>query len=154
MPLWGTLGSANNKPKYFSNTADVVSVNVATEQANHNLAHAGWVVEHTTSAPVTLTIAAGGTGYANGEALVFTGGTRAANTTAPAGTVHTDGTGVITSLTITNGGSYITTTAPTMSVTTAAGTGASITGAILNGRVGRKMYEVLVAGSFNDPITA
>ena len=67
-----------------------------------------------------ITIEDGGTDYANGEALVFTGG----NGSGAEGTVSTNSTGGITSLTFTNGTDF--SQAPTVTVDTAAGTGANL----------------------------
>jgi hypothetical protein len=69
-----------------------------------------------------VSIIASGNGYANGESLVFTsngGGSGAI------GTISTNGNGAITSVTLTNHGTSYP-LAPTISVNTVAGTGASL----------------------------
>jgi hypothetical protein len=152
MSLWGSLTS-NNKPIYYGNTADVYAVNVATEQANTQIPHAGWVVERPNYSGVTLVVANAGAGYLVGDTLTFTGGTTHANTKA-AGTVATvNGSGGILTLNVTNAGQYTTNVAPTVGVTSANGSaaGAVITATVNpNGRLGRTFVEVLVAGSFDD----
>lgn len=150
MSLWGNLGTAN-KPKYYGNTADVVSVNVATEQANHSIPHAGWVVERAETAGLVLTITAAGTGYLVGDALTFTGGNTLPGAIPASGKVtQVSNTGGITGVTLSSDGEYTTTTAPTVGVQTVAGNNAVITASISGGRIGRTFVEVLVAGSFDD----
>lgn len=69
-----------------------------------------------------LTVADGGTGYANTDTVVFSGG----GGSNAAATIVTDGSGVIQTATLTdNGDGYA--TAPTVSITTGGGSGASIT---------------------------
>lgn len=86
-----------------------------------------------------VTIGAGGTGYANGEYLTFTGGAGAGANIS----VVTDGSGVITGFTYNSRGNNYT-SAPTLGVNTAGGSGATLTGALpgTNGSL-----TVLLAGS-------
>jgi hypothetical protein len=93
------------------------------------------------------TIEDGGTGYANGENLVFSGGDPAIY---PTGTVETDGSGTIISVVMTNNGSGLIST-PVINITTVAGSGASliteltelnpasqITGTVIKTGIGKK----------------
>lgn len=137
MSLWGNIDQANNKPKY-ANTADVYGVD-ATEAgvAGGDVPHAGWVkVTKGKGTVVDVVIVGGGSGYANGEALIFSAGGAEA-------TVTTDGSGVITGIVITSGGTPLE-VAPTVTVDTVGGTLADLT-AVLGGKAGRTMFEVLVA---------
>lgn len=140
MSLWGNIDQANNRPKY-ANTADVTGMTVAEAQANTGVAHPGWVKVTTGTGGVTsITISAGGTGYANGDAIV------AANTTGSgfSGSVTTNANGVITGVNITAPGSY--TAAPALTITTSGGSAANLV-ATLGGRAGRVFKETLVAMS-------
>tara|TARA_Y100000588_G_scaffold392617_1_gene505184 strand:+ start:1250 stop:3304 length:2055 start_codon:yes stop_codon:yes gene_type:complete len=74
-----------------------------------------------------ITISSGGTGYAVDDAIVFSGGSlRSSATTQATGKVATvDGSGAITSVSITSGGSgYVST--PSITITTAGGSAASL----------------------------
>ena len=76
--------------------------------------------------PVTsITINAGGSGYANGESLVFTGEGLPAN-----GVIFTNNVGEITYAVVTNGGNYE--IPPSVTITTANGFGASLTAVLTN----------------------
>lgn len=107
----------------------------------------GWSISVPGTGPVLgVNIDAGGTGYANNEVLVFTttGITPTANA---AGYITTDASGVITSVTLTSGGEgYNGVDFTSVDVTTAAGTGASLS-LVMGGRANRYMNELLVAGS-------
>ena len=107
------------------------------------VAHAGWNLKTTGTGPLsTLTIVAGGTGYANTDTItVAATGTGSVNATA---TLTTNSTGGITTVAITNTGVGFTTTSPTVTITTSAGTSANIV-ATAGGRAGRISYETLVA---------
>lgn len=144
MSLWTMTDNTGGKPKY-ANTSEkalIFGIDASEAQAaNGRIAHAGWVrVEAGTGPVVGVTITAAGSGYANGESLVFTGG----NGTGAVATINTNAQGNVTSVSISAGGSGYT-TAPTIAANTAAGTGATFT-AVLGGRAGRVKTEVLVAG--------
>jgi hypothetical protein len=150
MSLWGSLTSGI-KPKYYANASFVTAVNVATEQANHSIPHAGWVVQQTNTTTLTITITAGGTGYGPGDTLTFTGGSPVNASNAYVFVANVNGNGAITALTVQVVPVYSSNVVPTIGVTTTGGTGAVLTGAFMNaGRVGRMFREVLVAGSFDD----
>lgn len=140
MSLWGNVDNANNRPKY-ANTADVLGIDVAETDANTGIVHAGWVKVTTGTGPVvSIEITGAGTGYANGDAIV------AANTNGDGftGEVATDGSGVITSVTITTGGLY--SAAPDLTIDTVGGTAGTLV-ATVAGRAGRVHQETLVAMS-------
>jgi hypothetical protein len=140
MPLWGKTDQANNKPQILTiaNTS-VFGVDATEAALKVGVAHPGWVkVTYGTGPVASLAVANGGTGYANGEALIFTGDGSDA-----AGTIGTNGSGVITSVTLSAGGTGYT-TAPVVTVNTAAGTDAAFT-VTMGGRSGRVHYETLVA---------
>jgi hypothetical protein len=153
MSLWGNLSSAEI-PKYYGNTSDVHAVNVATEQANTYIPHAGWVVERKEAAGLVLVVANTGVGYLVNDPLVFTGGNTDANTIPAAGYVAVvSNTGGVLNVVLTENGEYITNTAPTVTIDSAntEANGAHITATVgTNGRLGRTYIEVLVAGSFDD----
>ncbi len=113
----------------------------AAETANtlaSGITHAGWVKRSAGQGPVvSVTVAAGGTGYTNG-AVTFGAGVGNANAT---GTQLTNGSGVIQSITITAGGRYVST--PTITAN-GAGSGATLT-VVMGGRANRVHHETLVA---------
>ena len=124
-----------------------------TEAANTSsdfkkVAHAGWNLKKTgTGSVLSLTIANGGSGYANTDTLRFTAsGTGTVNATA---TLTTNSTGGITAVTLTNAGAGFTNT--TVYAAFANSTGGSSAGtsanvaATVGGRAGRTSYETLVA---------
>jgi hypothetical protein len=153
MSLWGNLTSAEI-PKYYGNTSDVFAVNVATEQANTEIPHCGWVVERKETAGLILVVSNTGTGYLVNDTLTFTGGNTDANAIPAAGYVNdVSNTGGVLGVTLTEDGEYFTNTAPTIGITSAnaSANGAVITATVgTNGRIGRTYIEVLVAGSFSD----
>lgn len=126
-----------------------------TEAANTSsdlkkVAHAGWNLKTSGTGPVlSLSITAGGSGYANTDTLRFTAaGTGAVNATA---TLSTNSTGGITSVTLTNAGAGFTNTsvfAAFANSTGGASAGSSANvAATVGGRAGRTSYETLVAMS-------
>ena len=86
MALWGSSDTTANKPK-FDNGSDVFGIT------------AGEVGATTGDNVVSITLADGGTGYANSGNLIFTG----ANSTVATGTFTASG-GVIQTVTLTAGG--------------------------------------------------
>ncbi len=119
-----------------------------TEAANTSsdfkkVAHAGWNLKTTGTGSLTaITIAAGGTGYANTDTItVAATGTGSVNATA---TLTTNSTGGITAVTVTNNGVGFTTAAPAVTITTSGGSTANLV-ATAGGRAGRVSYETLVA---------
>jgi hypothetical protein len=87
------------------------------------------------------TITSGGTGYAVGNVLTFVGGT---STTTATVTVSTVSSGVITAITVSNGGVYTVAPTNTISVTGGSGTGATFTA--LWG-IQTNSYTITTAGS-------
>lgn len=158
MSLWGSNGASTaDKPLFAAHlaegdlSADVVgSANAAVNGST--IQNPGWnLVRQGTGPVVSVAITAGGTGYANGEHLIFTANTSGDVAThvpavvAATGTITTDGTGAITSITLTSGGSGYT-KAPVVTVNTAAGTTATLV-ATVGGRANRTTYETLVVCS-------
>lgn len=145
--LWGSnSANSSDKPKYLStaNAADTTGVTVAEAQASANgvLATPGWIqVRRGTGGVVSVTVANGGTLYANTDTVVFTA--NASGGSGAAATLTTDGTGKITAITMTAEGSLYM-DPPVVTITTATGSGASLT-AVLGGMAGRRIDEVLVA---------
>lgn len=156
MPLWGKVNQANNAPKFSSDDKGrtgvsqfdqtVFGVDDATIPALNGGTHTGWLRRVPGTGPLTsVTITAGGTGYANTDTFVIasTGGVNAT------GTIGTNANGVITSTVITNAGSGLK-GAETLVITTSAGTGADLD-PVFGGRAGRLTNEVLVAGGITQP---
>lgn len=114
--------------------------------ANAAMPSAGWQIVTRGSGPIaTLTINAGGTTYANTDLIKVSGGKVNA-----AGTLVTNSTGGLTSVTITTAGSgFINVASTTVAVTNATGGASAGSGATfvftLGGRAGRVMAETLVA---------
>lgn len=138
-----TLGAFNNNGIAMSKAVGQFGVDV-TEAANtvsegKKVAHAGWNLRTLGAGPLTgITVAAAGSGYANSDTYVIAGSTNAT------GNLVTNGTGNVISFSATAGGGLFTTATPTVTITTAAGTGASLT-ATAGGRAGRVTYETLIA---------
>lgn len=112
------------------------------------VAHAGWNLKTSGTGPVvSLTIVAGGSGFANTDTLRFTAtGTDTVNATA---TLSTNSTGGITSVVLTNAGRGFTNTSVFAAFANStggvsAGTSANVAAAV-SGRAGRTSYETLVA---------
>lgn len=152
MSLWGSIDQSNNAPKYkilatSPNTGiqlygtQVVGLDAGEIQTNRRATHAGWVRVQRGTGPVSsITISAGGTGYANTDTVKVSGGL-----TNAAATLTTNATGGITSVTITSGGTGFTNvSSSTVTITTSGGTTANLV-PILGGRAGRIQNEVLVA---------
>ena len=116
------------------------AVNTAGE--GKKVAHAGWNLRTTGTGPLaTIVVGAAGRGYANSDTFVITAGVGGVNAT---GNLVTNATGNVVSTVITNAGSKFVAKTPTLTITTAAGTGATVT-ATAGGRAGRVQYETLVA---------
>ena len=88
----------------------------------------------------SVAITTAGTGYANTDTFSIT----AQNGANAAGTITTNGSGVITAATLSNVGGLFTSRNPVAVITTSGGTSGVITGTV-SGRAGRKTYETLVA---------
>ncbi len=149
MPLWGSSDTTANKPK-FDNGSDVFGIT------------AGEVGATTGDNVVSITLADGGTGYANSGNLVITG----SNSTPATGTFTASG-GVIQTITLTAGGAGYS-AAPTIDgnaggnsdavIEVSMGEGKSTIGHTgwakrtvgTGGRAGRVFWEVLVAGGMAD----
>jgi len=153
---WGvsnhkTVANTSNKTNFFGNTTvgsfpSGVSEAVgqfgvdATEMGvTPGPAHRGWV-ERTEGVGQlqSISVTAGGTNYANGDAIEVVAAS-GANAT---GNVVTT-SNVITSVTISDAGGLFK-SGPTINITTGAGTSATLA-AVVGGRAGRVTYETLVA---------
>lgn len=156
MSLFGPADQANNAPKFkpFSDIANtgveqygntttvgVFGVDAAEKAITPGPAHRGWVARRPGTGPVvTLTVADGGTGYANADTITITGGT--VNATA---NLTTNSSGGITATSNLRGGAGFQTTADAnVEITTSGGSGANIV-VTLGGRANRVSYETLVA---------
>lgn len=169
MTTWGKTNTANDSPFFasrqlkvtantanrtalFGNTTTYNSVVQANSNniASLNVDSKGWILKRLgTGGIASISITSGGTGYGNTNLLnmiptIATGGV---NATASIGT---NGSGTITSITITNPGKGFTVKNPTVSTTNATGGSVGIgTGATLvataGGKAGRTKSEVLVA---------
>lgn len=144
MSLWTMTDNAGGKPKYANTSEKALIFGIDASEAhaaNGRIAHAGWVrVESGTGPVVSINVTAAGSGYANNETLVFTGG----NGTGASAKINTNASGNVTSVTVVAGGSGYN-TAPTVAANTVGGTGATFA-VVLGGRAGRVKTEVLVAG--------
>jgi hypothetical protein len=178
MSQWGNLDQANNsvlwgvvqakraptateRDAFYGNTsvnAYVSDIAIgqfgvsAAEAANttgegKKVAHAGWNLRTLGTGSLSgVVVVSAGTGYANSDTLSI------AATTPATGNLITNATGNVVSFSVTSGADFTSAT-PTVTITTAGGTGASIT-ATAGGRAGRVQYETLVAmGSQNDGTT-
>lgn len=182
MSLWGSTDNAANSTLYaasqasktpntanrttlFQNTtvgAFLANVAIgqfgvsAAEAANTSgdgkkVAHAGWVLRTQGVGPLgTVTVSTAGTGYANSDTFVVVAASGGANAT---GNLVTNTTGNVVGTSITSLGSNFTAVAPTVVITTAAGTSA-VLAATAGGRAGRVQYETLVAMGSQDNGTA
>lgn len=144
----GTALYANVTPGAFVNNMvmGVFGIDKGEAVSIAAVTNPGWVLARWGTGPVaTVVVAAGGTGYANTDTLKISGGQ--VNAT---GTLVTNATGGITTLTMTVLGSgFSNTTSAVVAVANStggvsAGTGASFT-VKLGGRAGRKTVETLVA---------
>lgn len=119
----------------------------AAEAANtagegKRVAHAGWNLRTRGTGPLTaITVAAAGRTYANSDTFSVAAGTGGTNAT---GNVVTNATGNVVSFSVSSWGANFNTAAPTVTITTSTGVGASLT-ATAGGRAGRTSYETLVA---------
>jgi hypothetical protein len=126
------------KGQFAVDAAEITAVNPTANAASHT----GWHLRTVgTGSVANVTIGVAGTLYANTNTFTVTAPAGGTNAT---GTITTNGSGVITALTITNAGAGFTNTAPTVSITTATGSGATLTAAV-GGRAGRVHMECLVA---------
>ena len=106
------------------------------------VAHAGWNLRTRGTGPLTaITVAVPGTAYANSDTFSIAAGTGGTNAT---GNVVTNAAGNVVSFSVTSWGANFSAAAPTVTITTGAGVGASLT-AVAGGRAGRTQYETLVA---------
>ena len=107
-------------------------------------AHAGWNMRTAFTGPLTgVTVAAAGRLYANSDTYSIAAGTGSTNQT---GNLVTNSTGNVVSYSVTTAGANFQSATPTVTITTAAGVGASLT-ATAGGRAGRIQVETLVAFS-------
>lgn len=124
----------------------VFGVDAAEAKASKMIAHPGWVKITQGTGPVNgLAVANGGSGYANTDLVRVSGGTSNA-----AGSITTNSTGGIVSVTLTSGGQGFKTVATsTAAVTNSSGGASAGSGGVisltLGGRAGRKTAETLVA---------
>ena len=153
--------NAANKTTLFGNTTTGVWQNngvamkkavgqfgvSAAEAANttgegKRVAHAGWNLRTRGTGPLgVITVAAAGRLYANSDTFSIAAGAGGTNAT---GNLVTNATGNVVSYALTSSGADFNAAAPTVTITTAAGTGASLTATAV-GRAGRIQYETLVA---------
>lgn len=170
MSLWGASDAASNAVKHsivsnspktganlYANVTlsavvtdarvGVYGTSTAEVQAKRTITAPGWVKVTQFSGPVTsVTVSAGGSGYANSDLVVVS----STGTVNAAGTLVTNSTGGITSITITSGGRGFV-NASTVAITNStggatAGSGATLVG-VLGGRANRIQYETLVVQS-------
>lgn len=150
MPLWTKDDSAGGAPKYKINSNSTANgsslfgtqvVGLGDGEYNGKKNHTGWTRVQRGTGPVsTITIGAAGTGYANTDTVKVSGGT-----TNAAATIVTNGAGAIQTVTITNNGAgFVNNSTATVTITTSAGTGATLT-PVLGGRANRVQTETLVA---------
>lgn len=138
-----TLGAFNNNGIAMNKAVGQFGVDVSeaanTATEGTKVAHAGWNLRTVGAGPLaSITVAAAGAGYANSDTFVIAGSTNAT------GNLVTNATGNVVSYSLTSGGGVFTSATPTVTITTAAGTNASLT-ATAGGRAGRVSYETLVA---------
>ena len=138
-----TLGDFDNNGVAMNVAVGQFGVDVSeaanTTTEGTKVAHAGWNLRTAGAGPLTgVVVAAAGAGYANSDTYVIAGSTNAT------GNLVTNATGNVVSFTTTSGGGVFTSATPTVTITTAAGVGASLT-ATAGGRAGRVSYETLVA---------
>jgi hypothetical protein len=157
---WGTANTTADAPwnlvngmkaAGYANTlgTNVVGLTAAGVTGANSGLHTGWVYKKAGTGPVAnVVITAGGTAYSNTYYWRLQTGTTEAN-----GTIVTNGSGVITSLTITNVGAGFAFATSTLQIansaggtTLATGSGATLT-ANIGGRGGRTTNEVLIAQS-------
>ena len=147
-----------------NSTGNVVSTIIANGGSDFINTSALGALVNPANGIATVTISAGGSGYANGEAIRFANG--AAGSINATGTLTTNATGGITAVTFTAPGyagrQFINTTATNVEITTVGGTGATIvvgtlgTGSgytsngvvTLGGRGGRITHETLVVSKY------
>lgn len=107
-------------------------------------AHAGWNMRTAFTGPLTdVTVAAAGRLYSNNNTYSIAAGTGGTNQT---GNLVTNSTGNVVSYSVTTAGANFQSAAPTVTITTSTGDGASLT-ATAGGRAGRVQLETLVAFS-------
>lgn len=164
MPLWGSIDQANNAPKYkikakSPNTGiqlfgvSVVGIDDGEMQTGASKgAHAGWQqVRRGTGQVATISITAGGSGYANTDTIKVTGQANSSAQSSPAiATVVTDANGAITTLAITDKGAKFcnnsTTSVSVLNANNVASNGAGATFSfVLGGRANRVQVETLVS---------
>lgn len=113
-----------------------------TVSGGKKVAHAGWNLRTVGVGPLTsVTVTAAGRGYSNADTYSIAAGTGSTNQT---GNLVTNSTGNVVSYSVTTAGVNFQSAAPTVTITTANGSGASIT-ATAGGRAGRVQMETLVA---------
>lgn len=147
MTQWKSTDNADSAPLYtvdattgrsgkqeYGNT--VFGYTPAEKTAvSEGLASPGWVRVVKGKGSLTgIVVVAGGTGYANTDTIAY------GNTS---GTLITNGSGVVTGANIAISNTLVD-TVPTLTITTAAGTGANLA-FTTSGRIGRKQSETLVA---------
>ena len=137
---WQNNGVAMKKAVGQFGVSAAEAANTAGE--GKKVAHAGWNLRTRGTGPLTsITIAAAGGSYANSDTFAVAAGTGGTNAT---GNVVTNATGNVVSYSVSNWGANFNSAAPTVTITTSTGTGASLT-AVAGGRAGRVQYETLVA---------
>lgn len=150
-------GSKANTAKYYGNVWGVSATEAAANGSGDGgkMTHAGWVSQKIGTGFVKeIRIATAGVGYNVAADLIFTGGGGSGATGTYTVTSNANAQlNVVTTVTLTNGGSGYT-SAPTITAN-----GSNIAAATfevdMGGRTGRRNYEVLVAmGSVTDDDTA
>ena len=137
---WQNNGVAMKKAVGQFGVSAAEAANTAGE--GKKVAHAGWNLRTRGTGPLTsITVAAAGRTYANSDTFSVAAGTGGTNAT---GNLVTNATGNVVSYSVSNWGANFNSAAPTVTITTSTGTGASLT-AVAGGRAGRVQYVTLVA---------
>lgn len=141
-----TVGVFKNNNVAMNEAVGVFGVSTVeagnTASGGTKVAHAGWNLRTAGVGPLTgITISVPGRLYTNADTYSISAGAGGTNQT---GNLVTNATGNVISYGVTTAGANFQSATPTVTITTAAGTGASIT-AKAGGRAGRVQMETLVA---------
>ena len=143
-----TVGVFKNNNVAMNKAVGVFGID-ATEAGNTvsggtRAQHAGWNLRTAGVGQLTgITIAVAGRGYTNADTYSITAGSNGVGVN-QTGNLVTNSTGNVVSYGVTTAGANFQSATPTVTITTAAGVGATIT-ATAGGRAGRVQLETLVA---------